>query len=61
MGYIISEDIDSCPFCGKTAILETSTDLQKKYHVVCVCCGARTEDKLFASEAISAWNARSYK
>lgn len=61
MEYHMNDELDSCPFCGKQAVLEQSDDYRKKYHVVCVYCGAKTADMVFESEAISAWNARVYK
>ena len=51
--------LESCPFCGGEATLDTRRDEKRREnptYVKCSCCGARTRTFSRVREAIAAWN-----
>lgn len=51
-----------CPFCGGTARIRIQTypDLEDRYRVSCVDCGATTWPRIIdGHRAVRAWNRRS--
>ena len=51
--------LESCPFCGGEATLDTRRDEKRREnptYVKCSCCGARIRTFSRVREAIAAWN-----
>ena len=47
-----------CPFCGGSAELWDTEDVQYPYQIVCMSCFCGTDEKTYKESAIEAWNKR---
>ena len=47
-----------CPFCGGSAEMWDTEDVQYPYQIVCMSCFCGTDEKTYKESAIEAWNRR---
>lgn len=54
-----TEELDSCPFCGRHyACMWKDHPTDFYFFVKCACCGARTQAEQSEKEAARRWNMR---
>lgn len=54
----MSEQLDTCPFCGGEAVSHRTIGFKDSYYVACLYCASTSDDYETEQEAISAWNTR---